>query len=120
MGTYSLWNSLRYGASLPMVLASGVTPSRSSEPFLRAVATTKEPMLNRPKSQYPTYLAVLMNTIKIIQPLTCKSMTKIRAVSMWQNLQTSVETCKSAKLLKLQTFESRVDLSLFVAGILYC
>ena len=47
-------------------------------------------------------------------------MTKIRAVSMWQNLQTSVETCKSAKLLKLQTFESRVDLSLFVAGILYC
>ena len=37
VGTYSLWNSLRYGASLHTVLASCVTSRRCSEAFLRAV-----------------------------------------------------------------------------------
>ena len=37
MGTYSLWNSLRYGASLHTVLASCVTSRRFSELSLRAV-----------------------------------------------------------------------------------
>ena len=45
VGTYSLWNSLRYGASLHTVLASCVTSRRFSEPFLSQAFFERE---NRP------------------------------------------------------------------------